>query len=480
MAFALLREGRAVDAQEVMLREVRAVEARHGRGSPEWAAVQCDYGHVLLNSDQMDQAVECYRAACSGPPPADPEARKDHLTYRLNLGMALQLAGRLDDAETELRHNLQERQGFYGREHPGYAFALEALADVLLRSGRTQEAREAIEETVGNFWRNGHEKVAGALAVRAEVVKAEGIHESPFTGLEPLPDEIIMRMAGTVLNRVDQTDPRFGMALLRDLVTALEARLGPDHQATLNALSVLANLGRDAGDQAGRVDAIRRVLAAYDRQGRLEESVGTLMGLALALAEAGDQDGGLRAYQDARERADRLGSLELTSQVLRNWGLALAEAERFGEAEQRLREAVAYARRGADHELLGRAHIALGLFLQHRDRLDEARQVVEAGLAVMDPAHPDAIVGRSHLGAIHQGQSCGCGTIGDTLGAAFREFVLARLPAGLLSDLDVTISDGEFKVEVQLDREPSPEELEHLNRVVNSATAEFRRRVLAP
>jgi tetratricopeptide (TPR) repeat protein len=270
------------------------------------------------------------------------------------------------------------------------------------------------------------------------------------------------------------------MAVLKELAATLETRLGPDHQATLDTLSVLANTGSDNGDQAGRVEAIGKVLAAYDRQGRTEDAVSVALGLALALADAGDQEGGLRAYQDARKRADAVGRPELTSQVLRNWGLALAEADRLTEAEERMREAVAHAQRGADHETLGRAHIALGLFLQHRERLDEARQVVEAGLAVMDPAHPDAIVGRSHLGAIHQGQSCGCGAIDDTLGEAFRDFVLARLPAGLLSGLDVKVEDGEFKVGVHLEREPVPDEIDHLDRVINSAVAEFRRRVLAP
>ncbi|MFD0853031.1 hypothetical protein ACFQ07_12400, partial [Actinomadura adrarensis] len=65
MAFALLREGRAVDAQEVMVCEVKMVEARHGQNSPEWASAQCDLGHVLLNSGQLREAAECYRAACS-------------------------------------------------------------------------------------------------------------------------------------------------------------------------------------------------------------------------------------------------------------------------------------------------------------------------------------------------------------------------------------------------------------------------------
>jgi tetratricopeptide (TPR) repeat protein len=480
MAFALLREGRAVDAHELMVREVRTVEERHGRGSVEWASARCDLGNILLNSDLLDQAVECYRDACSGPVPAAPDAHKDHLTYRLNLGTALQLAGRLDEAEAELRRNLEERMAFYGREHAGYGFGLEALADVLLRQGNTQGAWEVIEETLENFRRNHHERAADALAARAEIMKVAGMDGPSFPRLDELPDFMVDRLASAARGRVGEADPEVAMAFLRDLVLGLETRLGPDHKATLDTLAVLANTGRDSGDQAGRVEAIGKVLAAYDRKGWSVDGVNAALGLALAMFDAGDQDGGLRAYEDARERADRVGHPETTSQVLRNWGLALAEADRFAEAEERMREAVAYAERGADHEVLGRAHIALGLFLQHRERLDEARQVVEAGLAVMDAAHPDAIVGRGHLGAIHQGRSCGCGMIGDSLGAAFREFVLARLPADLLSGLDVKVEDGEFKVSVELSREPVAEEIDRLNRVINSATAEFRRRVLAP
>jgi hypothetical protein len=46
-----------------------------------------------------------------------------------------------------------------------------------------------------------------------------------------------------------------------------------------------------------------------------------------------------------------------------------------------------------------------------------------------------------------------------------------------LDHLDVTIADGDFNLEVQLRREPAPEELEHLNRVMQSALAEFRHRL---
>ena len=139
-ASALLQEGRLADAEQLMVKELQAAEKKYGRGSPQWASAQCDLGNVLLGGDQAKRAVECFRSACSGPMPDEPEARKDHLTYRLNLGFVLTMIGRLDEAETELRRNLQERLAFYGREHAGYAYGLEALADVLLQRGSLGEA----------------------------------------------------------------------------------------------------------------------------------------------------------------------------------------------------------------------------------------------------------------------------------------------------------------------------------------------------
>ena len=145
MAHALLQEGRLADAEQVMVKEVQAAKQRHGRGSPEWASAQCDLDNILLSGNQANRAVECFRSACSGPVPNGSDARKDWLTYQLNLGFGLTMTGRLKEGETELRRNLRERLAFYGRQHAGYAFGLEALAGVLLergnidRSGRGRE-----------------------------------------------------------------------------------------------------------------------------------------------------------------------------------------------------------------------------------------------------------------------------------------------------------------------------------------------------
>jgi hypothetical protein len=61
LAFALLREGRLADAENVMARELQDITAKHDRGSREWASAQCDLGNVLLNADQVNRAIDYFR-----------------------------------------------------------------------------------------------------------------------------------------------------------------------------------------------------------------------------------------------------------------------------------------------------------------------------------------------------------------------------------------------------------------------------------
>jgi hypothetical protein len=161
-------------------------------------------------------------------------------------------------------------------------------------------------------------------------------------------------------------------------------------------------------------------------------------------------------------------------------GSRWAEFGQVGPAEQRLSEAVTQARHGADNETLGRAGVALGIFLQHEGRLPEARTVLEEGLSALDPVHPDALIWRSHLAAIVDGRTCGCGDLKGTIEDAYRQFVIGRLPADLLDDLAATVEGGDFQVHVKLDREATEDEIERMNGVIQSAVAEFRRRIARP
>lgn len=70
------------------------------------------------------------------------------------------------------------------------------------------------------------------------------------------------------------------------------------------ALSCLANASYHVGDQEGRVAAIRKVLASYERQGRAEDALRATCGLALAQSDAGDAPGAMRTYEQAMANLD--------------------------------------------------------------------------------------------------------------------------------------------------------------------------------
>src|SRR5206468_1013200 len=129
----LIQAGDEKKAEEAVLQAVRDAEAAHGAGSPQLARAYNDLGSVLMQLGRYGAAVEAFKGACDGPMPTEDPARGDRLTYRTNLGLALQYAGEFDEAEKILRENLDARKEAYGPEHVGYAFGQETLADLLLR-----------------------------------------------------------------------------------------------------------------------------------------------------------------------------------------------------------------------------------------------------------------------------------------------------------------------------------------------------------
>jgi tetratricopeptide (TPR) repeat protein len=477
-AMALLQSGETLRAEELVRDAARAAEAEFGPKSPQHATAQNALGAVLMNLDRLDWAVDAFRQAAAVYIPDDTQVARDRLTYLMNLGYCLERAGRFPEAEQVLRDGLDARRLFYGRQHPGYAFGLEPLADLLLRTGKAREALEAIDETVENFWKNGHPRVATALALRAEILKAAEIDVSPFEKLDLLPDDIVGEMAETILSRIDYQRPAANLRrVLDDLLPLVTARFGEQHRLAILTLQHSANLDRHLDDPVAREAALRRLLAVAEAGGNDNLALQAVQGLALALSESGQQEQAEATYRDALRRAERRGDEALRSQVLRNFGLFLSENERKTEAEELLRAAVAAAAPTPDAEMLSRGQIALGVFLQHAGRLDEAKALLTAALGGIDPAHPDAVCARSHLDAVTAGSSCGCGDHAKALAAACREFILGRAPAGLLGDVTVELKDDDFQIGVHLDHEPTEEQLEQIERVIRHALDEFRKRL---
>lgn len=476
----LLQQGLTVQAEETVVAAAREAAELHGVESHEHAVAQNELGSILINVEQFDRAADAFQAACAGPWPTDEGALRDRLTFLTNLALACQLAGRQDQAEQALRDSVTGRRDYYGADHAGYAFGLEPLGEFLMRQGRLSEALPVIHEAVTNFWNNEHPRIATALALRAEALRMAHADLSPFAHLEGLPDELVAELARSIVGRVDQAEPLVARDLLAVLIDFLPGRLGEDHPALGQAIARAANLERELGEQGDphrRVSLIRRAVELADRQGQAEAALQGLQGLALALEDAGQPEEAVAVYDEALTRVRALENPALESQVLRNYGLMLSGLDRREEAEARLQEAVETGARSGNSEMLGRAQVALGIRLQHAGSLSEAETLLRSAVQLLDAAHPDSVCGRSHLRAIETGAGCGCGDPRGAIAEAFREFVLAQLPADLLERLDVTLTDDDFELGVHLNREPTEAEIEHLNRVLQHALTEFRQRL---
>jgi tetratricopeptide (TPR) repeat protein len=483
-AMELLRAGRTVEAEEVVVEAVEQASQRFGSHSAEHAHAQGELGSVLLAVGQLDRAAAAFRAACDGPAPRSEQDLRDRLTHLMTLGQVLDMAGRLDEAEQALSEGLAGREKYYGRDHPGYAFGLEPLAELMLKRGKGDLAMEMIQEVIANFGRSGHPRIAGAIALRAEVLRAVGKTDPPFQILKKLPDDLVQQVVQKTLDRAGRSQD---LTVNRSVLAALLPTLGESHANVLDVLAAISNVERRLGQQGDptvRQRALQRIIDIHDARHRAREALQATLGLALAQSDAGQHDDAIATYHRASVRAEQLGDAGQRSQVLRNLGLLLADIGRTDEAEQRLRAAMMAGAEGAlDATMLARARVALGIFLQHVGRLDEAAPLLKAATNALEPADPDAITARSHLRAIESGGSCGCGDVGETAGQAvadaFREFVTARLPADLLAHFDVAVKEGDFEIGVHLKREATEPELAHIERVVNHALNEFRRKLIS-
>ncbi len=480
-AIDLLRDGNSVQAEEVVLQAARETEERFGADSPETASAYNDLGTVLVNVGNLEGGVGAYRRACAGPIPTEEDPLQDRLTYLMNLGMALQMAEQLDEAEAVLRQGLEGRLNFYGKEHPGYAFGLEPLASLLLRAGKVDDALAAFDETIDIFWHNGHPRVITSLALRAEAFKIVGSNRPPFEEVEQLPDELIEEMVFFIFRRAEEGDPSILSHVMQDLVPILKKRFGEDSPAVSNTLTMIVNLESSVRSEENLpilLKTIEEVIAIHERQGSTEHIIHDLQGLALTYSFGGRMEEALQAYNKAKEQASLMGNGSLLAKVRRNLGLFLAEENRDEEAEVELSGACIEAEKANDAEALGQTQAALGIFYQHRERLEEAKEMLSKAIEGLDPGHIDSITARGHLSAIETGDSCGCGAQGEALATAFRDFVLSRLPEDLLEALDVKLNDdGNFDMAVQLKRDPSEVELDHLNRVINHAITQFKQMV---
>jgi tetratricopeptide (TPR) repeat protein len=471
-ALELLRDGDH-DGAEALLALARDEARASGETSPAYGLACYEYATLLANLGQLGPAIALVREACAVE---GEESTRDRLTYIMQLGELLARAGAVAEAEQPLRESLTGRAEFYGTSHAGYAFGLEPLAEVLALQGELDEAREMIEGAVRIFRDNQHPRIFGALALRAEITKAQDRSAAAFD-VASGDAEFFVLLAQATLGRAP-VHPIARRAVLRELYDLVCREAGDDHVAALEILAAIANHERALGPRARikrRIWALERLGEAFYARGDERQALDCLLGVALAESDGGDMQASLASYEKALRRCRHLEDDVLGARTRRNLGLLLATMQERERAEEELRAALELAERSGDRGELGSARAALGIFVQHDGRLDEARPLLAAVVADVHPTHPDAVCARSHLDAIDSSGSCGCGdseqAFAETLEALMRE---ENLPEGLLDCVEVEDSGNGAHVSLRLDREATPEEAVLLERALRRAEAKIR------
>jgi len=475
-AIRLAREGETAEAESLMRGHVEQIAKRYGSDSPQYAWAQYDSSSVCLVLGQLPQAIEALKKACQVDAGDDRQATRDRLTFVMNLGELLTLAGELDEAERVLREGVRGREALYGRRHAGYAYGMEPLADVLTRKGKHEEALRLAEEAVAIFAAEGHARVATAMALRAGILAAMGSDRPLFAGVDKVADWQLPDLVDSVVGQVSLQQPDAAQKLLEGLLPVAQKRLGATHPKTVNLWLALSNVGRAAGRHDRRAEALRHALAAFEEWGNEVLAIEALEGLASAQGDAGQTEAALKTYQTAKQRAASLGNAAVESAAARNYGLYLAELKRPEEARPQLEEALAKATASGDAALVGSAQAALGIFLQHQGEREAARKLLAAACRRLDPLSVDGLCARSHLTAIETGAECGCSkqTMDWAISQGLRQYVMDRAPKGLLEDVQVKLSPDGVELHPKTARTPTAEEKEQVDRLIRHAVTHFQ------
>jgi tetratricopeptide (TPR) repeat protein len=445
--------------------------------SPEDAAGLLQFAAQCVSSGDLDRASDALRRAAALPA-HDDVSQKLRITILMNLGEVLAHAHRLDEAEHVLRENFAEREIFYGREHAGYAYGAEALADLLFTRGQHEEALQHAQDAARLFARLAHERLPAALALRALLVKACDGAEAPGFDLTALSDAQIEATVHALFVRAQRAPSDIAFAVLDELVTALETR-PLLRRARLNAVAFTANLARQHADHQRGIRAAQQAIALLDQPEDALEKTRSLEGLALFYSHARRNHEAEASYEDALQRARELGDRAVQSRIHRNLGLHLSQLGEQPRAAEHLACAVQLARHDGPAELLGEALTAYGIFLQHQDDSAQARPLLEEALQLLPPATSTTLTARAHLRSVEAGKTCDCAA---NIPAAIAEGVLAmiagKVPSDLIGELVIErAAEGQPNVRVALTRAPTHEEQLALDQAIRAAMHQLQNNV---
>ena len=139
-------------------------------------------------------------------------------------------------------------------------------------------------------------------------------------------------------------------------------------------------------------------------------------------------------------------------------------------AEQRLLHAVQTALETGNVGLEAEARMALGIFWQHSRKNGEAKREIEKALALGVASDADRDCGQTYLKAIEWGYQDGSFTETPQVAESITQYVMSRLPEGLISDLVVTVDlIGGVRTQVEVARDLSEDEIALVHSTLDEA-----------
>lgn len=264
--FELLAQGKHADAEASVKKAALAAKAQHGSGSHPLALAYAELARIHLRMGDAERAAKEFQHAAGGQMPADPQQRRDRLSFLLGYGAALGELGKLADAEKVLRQCVGFARNLAGAQSVAAHLALIPLADVLLKAGKTAEAAKTANEAYDGLWKLGDPLFGTAVGTRAEALKATGKADNAFADLADLPDEIVTSAVAATLERAGKGDVGRVRAVLSDLLGFVEKKFGDGHAVTCDTLAAVAHHEAAAGDKADdklRRTVVRRAIWSY-------------------------------------------------------------------------------------------------------------------------------------------------------------------------------------------------------------------------
>jgi hypothetical protein len=155
-------------------------------------------------------------------------------------------------------------RNLHGVGTPAFAVTLPPLAAALLRQNQTAEATQLANEAYEALWKLGDPRVAAAVPVRAEAMKAAGRPQSAFADLAGLPDDLAAAVVAGVT--AHEGDPVRVRQVLADLLAFADRKFGAGHPAVADVLAAIARheaAQGEAADAGLRATATRRAVWSF-------------------------------------------------------------------------------------------------------------------------------------------------------------------------------------------------------------------------